>query len=504
MNFAHKEKLDGTRITIGRRVLYKRGNKTISKVYSAYYRGPNGKEVCESLDTSNRTEARRRAYAIEQRLDEGKPRIVDNKLRVDELIDAYFASVKARNLTPKTGAKYNADLDKLRRFCADEGVLFATAFGTPEFYAFRQWLEDKKFADKTIYGACTLAKQVFKWAFREERLTQYRLGRATMPKARAKPQPCFTADQVELITANAVGIEKVAFATLAYTGLRVGELEQLQWSDVRFDRGDLGVIHVRRGGSAGTTKNKEHRFVPIHPRVRPLIGALPKKGSLVFPGVSERKLLQRLKAVCREIGMIDAQKFKLHSFRHFFASMCANHQVAYKKALSWLGHSNSAILDLYYHLNDADSQAAMQSLADDTFGNGIANADSEKTSTLRTFDESTIETRSQSLEDDALMKALKTVTEREGFEPPLRLPADRISNAAPSTTRTPLQGTPDYLSTCPILQDCGILRPGRANVRQCRHVFMPSARSHHLIRRRRLGKILKRTFIKLLGPPQMR
>ena len=30
-------------------------------------------------------------------------------------------------------------------------------------------------------------------------------------------------------------------------------------------------------------------------------------------------------------------------------------------------------------------------------------------------------------------------SEREGFEPPRRLPADRISNAAPSATRTPLQ-----------------------------------------------------------------
>ena len=31
------------------------------------------------------------------------------------------------------------------------------------------------------------------------------------------------------------------------------------------------------------------------------------------------------------------------------------------------------------------------------------------------------------------------VTEREGFEPPVRSPAHRISNAAPSATRTPLQ-----------------------------------------------------------------
>ena len=45
--------------------------------------------------------------------------------------------------------------------------------------------------------------------------------------------------------------------------------------------------------------------------------------------------------------------------------MCANHQVAYKKALAWLGHSSSNILDLYYHLHDAESEAAMQAMAKD-------------------------------------------------------------------------------------------------------------------------------------------
>ncbi len=42
-------------------------------------------------------------------------------------------------------------------------------------------------------------------------------------------------------------------------------------------------------------------------------------------------------------------------------------QVAHRKALAWLGHSSSEILDPYYHLHDADSQSAMQSLANDTF-----------------------------------------------------------------------------------------------------------------------------------------
>ncbi len=36
---------------------------------------------------------------------------------------------------------------------------------------------------------------------------------------------------------------------------------------------------------------------------------------------------------------------------------------AYRKALAWLGHSSSDILDLYYHLHDEDSQNAMKELA---------------------------------------------------------------------------------------------------------------------------------------------
>ena len=127
------------------------------------------------------------------------------------------------------------------------------------------------------------------------------------------------------------------------------------------------MFHICRGGSTpGKTKNKEHRFIPIHPKVRPLIEALPKNDLCVFPEINARKILKRLKVICKEVQFINPEQYKIHSFRHHFASLCANHQIAYKKALLWMGHSSSEILDLYYHLSDADSQAAMQSLANDT------------------------------------------------------------------------------------------------------------------------------------------
>jgi integrase len=44
---------------------------------------------------------------------------------------------------------------------------------------------------------------------------------------------------VDLIIANSEGIQKAALATLGYAGLRIGELEQLQWIDVQFDKDQL-------------------------------------------------------------------------------------------------------------------------------------------------------------------------------------------------------------------------------------------------------------------------
>ncbi len=426
MKLMNRERVDGTQVTIGQRVYYRNRRKQVSRRYAAEYRDATGRQICENLGTRSRLEARRMAVEIFNRLQEGRTKVVDAKLKLEELVEAYFRTTKAKGLALTTERKYRTDLDKLKEFCRLRLISLAHRFGREAFYVYRQWLAERGYADKTIYGALTLAKQVFKWGFQEGRLREYRLGAARIAKARARPQPCFTTEQVELIIANAKGIEKVAFATLAYTGLRIGELEQLQWVDVQFDRGDLGMFYIRRGGSNGTTKDKDHRFVPIHPRIRPLLEALPRTDERVFPNIAEPGLLKRLKEVCAEIGLPNPQQFKLHSFRHRFASLCANHSIAYRKALTWLGHSSSEILDLYYHLHDAESQAAMKALADDTFkaaelidemSDSAESAEAGFEGNLRATGQSTIEKTPQAPGVKELVDALCGATERVGFEP---------------------------------------------------------------------------------------
>ena len=440
MKLVNRERVEGTTVTIGRRVHYRKKGRVLSRCYAAEYRDETGQQATESLDTRSRLEARRKAVEIFNRLQQGQPRVIESKLKVEQLADEYFAAARARGLAPKSERKYRADLAKLNVFCREYGVSLAHRFGRESFFAYREWLIARSYADKTVYGALTLAKQVFKWGHAEGRLREYRLAGAKLAKAKARPQPCFTTDQVELIIANSEGIEKAALATLAYAGLRIGELEQLLWLDVQLDRGDLGMFHIRRGGSAGSTKDKDERFVPIHPNVRRLLEALPRDSERVFPGVAERQLLKRLKELCAEIGLPNPSQYKLHSFRHHFASLCANHHVAYRKALAWLGHSSSDILDLYYHLHDADSEAAMQALAADGEPEPAAepvevaeSADNHIEGTSRAMGESRIEKRSQTQLEEELVSVLDEITERAGFsDPTVSVPCERACHTCTS------------------------------------------------------------------------
>ena len=92
--------------------------------------------------------------------------------------------------------------------------------------------------------------------------------------------------------------------------------------------------------------------------------------------------------------------------------------MAYRKALAWLGHSSSQMLDLYYRLHDEDSQGAMMALAESAdAGSGEDDETSPFEGTSRAMGQSKIEKTLQAPEVQGLVERLSDITERAGFEP---------------------------------------------------------------------------------------
>lgn len=167
---------------------------------------------------------------------------------------------------------------------------------------------------------------------------------------------------------------------MAYLGLRIGEVRDLRWTDILWDQGKSGIVVVRRGGSNNSTKSRRVRRIPLNPELRARLvqlkgdpASITKAGGqheLVFTAKPSPRnpfggapikpdwVRLHLKKLCKQLGFPNPRKYKLHTFRHTFASMCARNNVAYKYALEWMGHTDSKILDLYYTtFDDVAAQA---------------------------------------------------------------------------------------------------------------------------------------------------
>ena len=112
--------------------------------------------------------------------------------------------------------------------------------------------------------------------------------------------------------------------------------------------------------------------MPISPAARAVFRRLPRDSawvvtvppSRIYPAEgrqwTERRLLVELKRVLKSVGLVG----KLHTFRHSFISNALLKGTPVAVVREWVGHVDPHVIDLYTHVHDAASQAAMKKLAD--------------------------------------------------------------------------------------------------------------------------------------------
>lgn len=378
MQMTNREYVEGTEpaIYIGHRV-YRRPDGTVgrSKSWHAEYT-VDSRQRSKALGTPTKAAAIRAAHALCDKLRQGIDEKPLKRVKVSELTELYIETLTNRGRSPKTMTKYRFNLNEFRKWWESKGDKNAATFTPRDFWAYRKHLAELGKSEHTIEDRLVLVKQLFKWAAHKAKAIPINpIADESVPEVPPTPQPCFTPEQVEKLIAAAKPKHKPLFIALAYSGLRIGELVALRWQDVILDKGQYGHLHIRLGGSNGTTKGKSSRLIPIHPMLREVLDALPKVHERVFlrpptsrypeghHPINDRHLLSIVKKLCKRCGFPGWEKFKLHTFRHAFASMCARNQVSYKYALNWMGHKNSDILDMYVTMYDDAADMAMQTIS---------------------------------------------------------------------------------------------------------------------------------------------
>ena len=155
---------------------------------------------------------------------------------------------------------------------------------------------------------------------------------------------------------------KAAVLLCLYTGLRLGELCALQWTDIDFEGKTLTVNRtVQRIAAPGrltktilleTTPKSEssHRTIPLTSELLEILSELKGKQPYVFGGkkpLEPRTMQYHFKKILKEAG-IKGRSF--HTLRHTFATNCIENNMDVKALSELLGHSDVRItLNLYVH-----------------------------------------------------------------------------------------------------------------------------------------------------------
>lgn len=155
------------------------------------------------------------------------------------------------------------------------------------------------------------------------------------------------------------------FATLLWTGMRLGEALALRWEDIIWRSETIRVRRSVYQGQFGTPKSGKGRDIPMNSRLIEVLKSLRHlKGELVF-STADGKLLdpanvkRPFAAALKKAGL---PQIRIHDLRHSFASQLVQRGVQLKAVQELLGHADIKMTMRYAHLAPSDRRNAVETL----------------------------------------------------------------------------------------------------------------------------------------------
>jgi integrase len=198
--------------------------------------------------------------------------------------------------------------------------------------------------------------------------TEWRLIKAVPPiRWLDPPTPEFDFldfDEADQLIASADDEWRPMITVALRTGLRLGELLGLRWTDVDLDAGRLLVRQAVARGVVGTPKNGRSREVPLSDQATLALRQLPRRGKLVFCAPNGTLLT---KGACkwplwRALRRAGLRRVGWHALRHSFASHLVMRGAPLKTVQELLGHSTIEMTMRYAHLSPDARREAVQLL----------------------------------------------------------------------------------------------------------------------------------------------
>ncbi|MBP2100744.1 site-specific integrase [Enterococcus rivorum] len=344
-------------------------------------------------------EAQLEASKFLQQVATGKG-ILDKSLLFTTLIDQWFEQYKLSGVKKSTILnRQTTAIPNLKKYLGQYPLGKITPIVYQEFL---NQLFDLNYSTSTIETLNIVGKLIFKYAYENDLIDRNPAKNAVVPKKvatieelKSKSLEELYLTKKELITflnyikLNTTTLDYSIFLTLAYTGIRIGELLALQWEDIDFV---YETISISKTLFRNENRIKEYELTPPKTKKSSRIILVDKvvleqlsymlfeqerikkefpayhdkqfvfaklRGDLSGYPESRRAVGFRLKRYLQKLGI--SKSLTLHKFRHTHVSLLAEAGVDLQAIQERIGHEDSKTMrKVYLHVTKEVNKQAVE------------------------------------------------------------------------------------------------------------------------------------------------
>jgi integrase len=353
--------------------LYRRRRKVdgkveVARIWRARYRLDGDFKITDvSLETPDKQVARKKLSDIIAEREREKAGIVAPKIERDAAgtplsvhLDEYAADLETIGRTIQYIKSMRTRVERVCRACK------WTVLSDINPDGFVQWRSAQtNFAPKTLNEHLTMFSAFLNWMDRHGRIPTNPLRKVQKVDIRGRQQHrrAFTDDELQRLVAVAPH-RRLLYLTAAYTGLRIGELSKLVWSDLHLDAKSPHIA-VR----AITTKNRRVAIVPLHSKLLPDFRERAAKAidpaGFIFTEIANTDRFIRDHLEKAGIPIVDetGRKLDFHALRYTFATKLAMKGISQRLTQELMRHSDPKLTaNIYTDVAQLPTVAAVQSL----------------------------------------------------------------------------------------------------------------------------------------------